>query len=147
MKIHALTLLSCLALVGLVGCSKDAPGNAAEAADPHAAFTDLSVDDVSRMVADKKCVAVDANSSDTRQKQGVVPGAVLLSSYDKYDVAKELPAAKDTKLVFYCGGKACTAAPNAATLAKNAGYSDVNVMRAGISGLVAAGKPVDKPAS
>ena len=75
-----------------------------------------------------------------------MPGAVLLSSYDGYNV-KELPAAKDTKLVFYCGGKACTAAPKAATMAKNAGYSDVNVMRAGISGWVAAGKSVDKPAS
>jgi hypothetical protein len=32
----------------------------------------------------------------------VIPGAHLLTSDDKYDVAKELPPAKNAKLVFYC---------------------------------------------
>ena len=35
-------------------------------------------------------------------RAGVIPGAHLLTSDDKYDVAKELPRNKSAKLVFYC---------------------------------------------
>jgi len=45
---------------------------------------------------------LDANGADFRAREGVIPGAVLLSGYKTYDVAKELPGAKDTPLVFYC---------------------------------------------
>jgi hypothetical protein len=44
----------------------------------------------------------DANGWGLRSTAGVIPGAHLLSSDDKYDVAKELPADKNAKLVFYC---------------------------------------------
>ena len=44
----------------------------------------------------------DANGWGLRSTAGVIPGAHLLSSDDKYDVAKELPADKSAKLVFYC---------------------------------------------
>jgi hypothetical protein len=45
---------------------------------------------------------LDANGADFRAKEGVIPGAVLLSSYRTYDVEKELPPRRDTRLVFYC---------------------------------------------
>jgi rhodanese-related sulfurtransferase len=45
---------------------------------------------------------LDANAPDFRAREGVIPGAVLLSSDNKYDVAKELPPRKDARLVFYC---------------------------------------------
>jgi len=44
----------------------------------------------------------DANGWGLRSTAGVVPGAHLLTSDDKYDVAKELSPAKNAKLVFYC---------------------------------------------
>src|SRR6266446_6208292 len=44
----------------------------------------------------------DANGWGLRSTAGVIPGAHLLTSDDKYDVAKELPSAKNAKLVFYC---------------------------------------------
>jgi hypothetical protein len=44
----------------------------------------------------------DANGWGLRSSAGVIPGAHLLSSDDKYDVAKELPPDKGAKLVFYC---------------------------------------------
>jgi hypothetical protein len=44
----------------------------------------------------------DANGWGLRSTAGVIPGAHLLTSDDKYDVAKELPAEKNAKLVFYC---------------------------------------------
>jgi hypothetical protein len=44
----------------------------------------------------------DANGWGLRSTAGVIPGAHLLTSDDKYDVAKELPPDKGAKLVFYC---------------------------------------------
>jgi hypothetical protein len=47
-------------------------------------------------------VILDANVDGTRARYGVIPGARLLTSYDNYDVATELPPARNAKLVFYC---------------------------------------------
>src|ERR1700735_2670918 len=44
----------------------------------------------------------DANGWGLRSTAGVIPGAHLLTSDDKYDVAKELPTNKNAMLVFYC---------------------------------------------
>jgi hypothetical protein len=44
----------------------------------------------------------DANGWGLRSTAGVIPGAHLLTSDDKYDVAKELPPDKSAKLIFYC---------------------------------------------
>ena len=49
-----------------------------------------------------KLVIYDANTGDFRAKEGIIPGAKLLSSFNHYDVGKELPADKDATLVFYC---------------------------------------------
>ncbi|MBI4951651.1 MAG: rhodanese-like domain-containing protein [Myxococcales bacterium] len=146
MQARTLVVFSILALAACDGGTKPADQPPTQASDAHAAFPDLSVDEVASLVGAKKCTPVDANSKDTRGKHGVVPGAVLLSDSGKYD-ASELPADKSTKLVFYCGGKACTAAPKAAEVAVKAGYTDVNVMRAGIKGWVDAGQQTDKPAT
>ena len=48
---------------------------------------------------------LDANDPEFREKNGVIPGAKLLSSFDAYDLKTELPAAKDAPLVFYCSNK------------------------------------------
>ncbi len=113
--------------------------------DLHDAFTDLSTAEVNKLVDEKGCVPVDANGDSTREKYGIVPGALLLSGSDFK--ASELPEDKSKKLVFYCGGQACMAAPKAAKLAQDAGYKDVNVMRAGIRGWVKDGQKVEKPKS
>jgi len=163
MKTRALILL---AVLGLVACDDSAkPADAPADEDPataaktpeqstekateqdaHAAFTDLSPEKVEGMLSDKGCVPVDANGKATRDEYGVLPGAVLLSDYKSFDTG-ELPEDKSTKLVFYCGGQACTAAPKAAKVAQQAGYEDVNVMRAGIRGWVKEGRKVQKPTS
>jgi hypothetical protein len=48
---------------------------------------------------------LDANDKEFREKNGVIPGAKLLSSFDRYDIQKELPANKDAPLVFYCSNR------------------------------------------
>ena len=46
----------------------------------------------------------DANDPEFRAKNGVIPGAKLLSSAHDFDL-KVLPADKATPLVFYCSNK------------------------------------------
>lgn len=106
-----------------------------------AAIKDVTVDEVATLVQGKAATIIDVNNATTRQDQGVIEGAVLLSGYKDFDPVAELPTAKDQKLVFYCGGQACSAAPKAAEKAAAAGYTQVHVMRAGIKGWKDAGKP------
>ena len=67
-------------------------------------FKTLHVADVVTLlrVPDRKPTLLDANGADFRTKEGIIPGAVLLSNYKSYDVAKELPPEKEAPLVFYC---------------------------------------------
>jgi len=67
-------------------------------------FAELHVTDLAARLAatGARPTIVDANGADFRTHEGIIPGAVLLSSYKAYDVAKELPPAKNTPLVFYC---------------------------------------------
>jgi rhodanese-related sulfurtransferase len=76
----------------------------ATAAPPDDGFKLIHVNDlVALRAAPNAAVTVlDANAPDFRAREGVIPGAVLLSSDNKYDVAKELPPQKDARLVFYC---------------------------------------------
>jgi rhodanese-related sulfurtransferase len=67
-------------------------------------FQVIHVADLAKLMADpaSKVQIFDANHPSTRERFGIIPGAHLLSSYDNYDAAKELPADKNIKIVFYC---------------------------------------------
>lgn len=123
-----------------LGCnSRPSSHESAEKAAPAAALAELSVPQVAAALKDKSAVVVDANNSETREKFGVVPGAVLLSDHRSYALT-ELPSDKSQPLVFYCGGTQCRASDAAANRAASAGYAKVSVMRDGIKGWVAAGQ-------
>lgn len=97
--------------------------------------TEISVKQVQQFVDGKaKNVAIlDANNEDARADAGIVPGAILLTSYNKYALT-ELPKDKNTILVFYCYNSFCQASHLAAQRAIGAGYKDARVMKAGIVG-------------
>ena len=67
-------------------------------------FKIIHVGDLAALMAkrDGSVAVLDANPTEVRQSEGTIPGARLLSSDDKYNVATELPVSKDTPLVFYC---------------------------------------------
>ena len=94
---------------------------------------------------DSKPNIFDANNDDTRKKDGAIPGAKLLSSFDEYNVSKELPASKDASLVFYCANTHCMASHAAAERAVDAGYTHVAVMADGIQGWKKAGQKTATP--
>ncbi|MBK6685370.1 MAG: rhodanese-like domain-containing protein [Deltaproteobacteria bacterium] len=93
----------------------------------------------------KGATFVDANGKETRAKYGVIPGAILLTSYTEFNADKELPAKKDSKLVFYCANTKCGASFEAANKAMAAGYTDVAVLPDGIKGWKDAGLPTATP--
>ncbi|MBL8911359.1 MAG: rhodanese-like domain-containing protein [Archangium sp.] len=103
-----------------------------------------TVAEVASWTKEKKATPVDANGSETRTKQGVIPGAVLLTSSSQYDL-KELPANKDAQLVFYCANQKCSASEAAAQRAIDNGYKNVAVLPEGIAGWKQAGQPTAKP--
>lgn len=143
--LHRATLALVLGLA-LAACQKSPPAGEAPSQQANAAIPELSVPEVATLVAAKSATVLDANDAETRQTQGVVPGAVLLSSSREYALT-ELPSAKDTKLVFYCGGTRCRASDHAAERAVQAGYANVSVMREGIRGWKSAGQATATPQS
>ena len=64
-------------------------------------FKTLTVDEVAAQLEAKQITPVDCNGEGTRKKMGVVPGAILITDEEAYGPS-ELPADKNTKLVFYC---------------------------------------------
>ena len=96
---------------------------------------EVTVEDVQKFVQDKPAnvAIIDANNDDARKDAGVVPGAILLTSYNQYAMT-ELPKDKNTTLVFYCYNSYCQASHVAAMRAIGAGYKDARVMKAGIAG-------------
>jgi rhodanese-related sulfurtransferase len=121
------------ALSAGAGCSKD---QGAGTRVPARVAT-VSIDELDRMLASNECQAVDANGDMTRQKMGIIPGAVLLTDADSID---KLPADRSRNLVFYCANTACGASHHAAAKAMMAGYTHVKVLPDGIAGWVKAGK-------
>lgn len=130
------------AMVSLaMGCNQHSsePNPSEKAAKVEATpLPERSVTAVAAALKDKSAVVVDANGAETREKFGVVPGALLLSDHRNYALT-ELPRDKSQELVFYCGGTQCRASDTAATRAASAGYAKVSVMRDGIKGWVSAG--------
>jgi len=92
-----------------------------------------------KLVKAKEATFVDVNGAETRQKMGIIPGAILLTSTD-FGPA-ELPAAKDSKLVFYCASTQCGASKMAAKKAIDSGYANVFVLPEGIKGWKESGNP------
>ena len=64
----------------------------------------IHIDDLLAILdsTEARVTLLDANGPDFRAREGVIPGATLLTSYSRYDVTKELPSRKDARLVFYC---------------------------------------------
>ena len=104
-------------------------------------FQLISITELSKLQKANLVHVFDANDEKTRAKYGVIPGAVLLSSYRQFDVAKVLPATKTDKVVFYCANIECMASHAAAERAVGAGYTNVAVLPDGIMGWKKAGEP------
>jgi rhodanese-related sulfurtransferase len=66
-----------------------------------------------------------------RFQEGTIPTAIHLPfiGFDKF--ADRLPKAKDTLIVFFCGGVTCTLSPNSLLKVQKMGYTNLRVYREG----------------
>jgi len=100
----------------------------------------ISPRDLNQMVERGEATVIDVNSRNSWEAAHV-PGALTLDALNFE--AKDLPADRDSALVFYCSNFLCRKAPNAARRAKEMGYRNVYVMSAGISGWQSASLPTE----
>jgi hypothetical protein len=102
-------LLVAVALAGaVVGCAKERSDHGGEAAEPaKEAFGKLTIDELEAKMADAKAgkskLAVFDNNQRERFDQSHIPGAKWVKS--NAVTANDLPADKDTTLVFYCSNE------------------------------------------
>ena len=133
MNLKALALAVALAAPAAVfACEGE--GHMAEAAPKK-----VTVPELAKLTSAKQATVVDANNNEFRSKNGVIPGAILLTSSSEFALS-ELPAKKDAKVVFYCASEKCGASHGAAKKAMSAGYTDVSVLPDGLMGWKAAGQ-------
>ncbi len=104
-------------------------------------FPDISVSELKKAIDEKKVTVLDVNGSDSFKK-GHIPTAVDFKG-SKGDIAKALPAEKDSLVVAYCGGPTCGAYAAAAKAAKELGYTNVKHLSAGLSGWKSAGEKLE----
>jgi rhodanese-like protein len=102
-RVKALPLLAATVLLAaLVGCARSAtPTPAATAPSP---VKDMTIDQLVELRKAGSVVVLDANGEDFRRENGIIPGAILLTSSSKYELS-QLPEDKSRKLVFYCSSR------------------------------------------
>lgn len=90
-----------LALATVGGCSKDTSSSGSSTQEKADDVPTVTLDETEKLLAANEATAVDCNGDRTREKLGILPGAVLISDEETYP-ASELPADKARKLIFYC---------------------------------------------
>ena len=110
----------------------------------HAAFTEVSTDELDKLVSTKTVFLIDVNSAKTYAK-GHIPGAInFAANEDKF--SSVLPKDKAALIVAYCGGPLCSAWESAAEKAKELGYTNIKHYKGGIKVWKEAGKKVEQSA-
>lgn len=99
----------------------------------------ISCNAVNDLLPQRGATVFDVNAR-SRWAVAHVPGARNLDPVDFSE--SDLPAGKDSPLVFYCSNFMCRKAPLAARRAKAMGYTNVQVMSAGIQGWLGEKLPV-----
>jgi len=100
----------------------------------------ISPHELQELMRGKQATIFDVNSRQSWMKAHV-PGALNIDPTAYQD--SDLPADRNSTLVFYCSNPLCRKAPNAARRAKSMGYNNVRVMSAGISGWLSAQLPTE----
>lgn len=96
------------------------------------AYPLISMSELKQVADGKSAFIVDVNSKDSFADSHV-PGAIHYgSNIKKFD--QMLPSDKNTLIVAYCGGPACTAWKKAAERACKMGYTNIKHFKEGIQG-------------
>ncbi|MDV7145414.1 rhodanese-like domain-containing protein [Tropicimonas sp. TH_r6] len=83
------------------------------------------------MAGEEPVLVVDSRPKGSKYDKGYIPGAISLPDTKFDTMSGLLPTAKDTALVFYCGGFICKLSDNSAQAAMEMGYTKVFTYPAG----------------
>ncbi len=126
-------------LVFMVGCSTMAPtAPAPQAAAEFAPFhTIVDAEYVKQHVQTpmpEGVMLIDSRPQRPKYDEGHIPMAVSLPNSKFEQMRDQLPADKNTLLIFYCGGPACDLSHKSARKAEALGYTNVKVFADGFPG-------------
>ncbi|MDF1659368.1 MAG: rhodanese-like domain-containing protein [Verrucomicrobiales bacterium] len=105
---------------------------------PASEFPDISVDTLEELIKSGEVVLVDVNGSKYFAK-GHIPGAIDFRAHEE-EIATVLGENQSVPIVVYCGSPSCEAYEAAAIMIRDAGYTNIRHLSAGISGWIGAGK-------
>ena len=105
-------------------------------------IADISQADLKAAIASKSAVILDVNGSDS-YKDGHIPGAIDFLAHQQ-ELAKLLPADKNTLIVAYCANEHCPAYKMGAEAALALGYTNVKHYAPGIYGWKKSGAATEK---
>jgi rhodanese-related sulfurtransferase len=111
------------------------------AAAARAEVGEISHDELTKALGDKKVVLLDANGTKSFD-QGHIPGAIDYAANQKH-IADQLPSDKAALIVAYCGGPKCEAYKAAADAAVALGYTNVKHLKEGIAGWKSSGAKIE----
>ncbi len=110
---------------------------AAARVEGSAEFPEVTYEELTSLIKEKKVFLVDANKKKT-YKSGHIPGAISFEKAGK-KLAKKLPKEKDALIVVYCGSSECDAWKSAAKGVSELSYTNVKHFPGGIKGWKEAG--------
>lgn len=139
-KIYLSFLLTAILMAAFfTGCSTTP--TARESAEPDWRFHDIVdvafVQQYATVPMAENAMIIDARPRRAKYDKGHIPMAVSIpdSQFDK--MTDQLPADKDTLLIYYCGGPKCKLSHKSAAKAQSLGYTNVKVFEAGFPGWMA----------
>ena len=103
-------------------CSKESKEKKA-AAEESIQFSTITHDQLLQLMQEEGIYLLDARGEST-YNEGHIDGAILFANFT-------LPEDKNTRMIFYCGGPKCSAAPKAARKVIEEGYTNVMVYHGG----------------
>ena len=144
LRLAALSTLTIALVVPTLGCSRgDDPRADLALAD---ALPRLTLSEVDALLEEARSGGRPVSVFDANERElydsGHLPGAKWVPWNGL--TAKDLPADKAQKLVFYCTNEQCTASHESAVTAKKLGHDNVYIMPAGIVGWRAENRPIEK---
>lgn len=102
----------------------------------------ISVEELAEMIdAGQTPIIFDVRASETRRRDGIIPGAVAAHIDDVASVLAAYP--RDTDIVIYCACPNEESAAVAALHLKRAGFKKIRPLLGGIDAWVSAGRPIE----
>jgi len=140
-KLHGIILLL-LSFLSFVGCVHNQNTGSFEGSTSDNGEAEITVKDVKQLRDNETNFTLIDSRIKGEYAQSHLPAALSLPACNEgKQQLLSLPEEKEQLLIFYCGWPACSMNTQAATFAKQAGYTNIRFMKDGLEGWIKAGFP------